>query len=62
MALTREQFEAQYAARSGVSVEWLRQHRTVRPCACGADECEGWQMVSHEAATEIDDPEQPAAR
>ena len=60
--MTAEEFERDYAERSGVTVEWLREHRTVRPCDCDYEKCEGWQMVSHEAATEIDDPEQPWAR
>lgn len=44
--MTREEFEQGYAERSGVSVEWLREHgREARPCDCGEDICEGWQMV-----------------
>jgi len=36
-----------YAARSKVTLEWLRSHgRDVRECHCGAPECEGWQMVN----------------
>lgn len=52
--MTAEEFERAYAARSGVSVEELRQYRTVRPCACGEPECEGWQSISHERAAEWD--------
>jgi hypothetical protein len=45
-AMTREEFEAAYAQRSGITVEALRAiGRVVRPCSCGADECEGWQSV-----------------
>ena len=44
-----EEFERQYAARSGVSVKWLRQQgRVVRPCQCDYEECEGWQSVNRE--------------
>lgn len=52
--MTAEEFEQAYARRSGVLVEWLRRYRTVRPCDCGADDCEGWQSLSHEAAKEYD--------
>lgn len=58
-----EQFERDYAERSGVTVEWLREYgRVVRPCDCGEDICTGWQSVSTERAAEIDDPTQPWAR
>jgi hypothetical protein len=59
---SREQFEREYAERSGMTVEKLREHRTVRSCDCGEDGCEGWQCVSHEVAADIDDPSQPWAR
>lgn len=40
-----EQFEAAYAARSGVTVEFLHQHgRWAEPCDCGTETCEGWAM------------------
>lgn len=39
-------FEEAYAKRSGVTVEWLRQHRIALPCQCGEPDCEGWAMVS----------------
>lgn len=52
--LTAEAFERAYARRSGFSVEILRKHRTVRPCDCGEDGCEGWQSISHERAAEYD--------
>ena len=58
-----EQFEKDYAERSGVTVEWLReQGRVVRPCDCGEDCCDGWQMVSRERAADIDDPTKPWVR
>jgi hypothetical protein len=44
--MTREEFEAAYAQRSGLTVDTLRAvGRVVRPCTCGASECEGWQSV-----------------
>lgn len=46
--MTPEEFEQAYADRSGVTVEWLRQHRTVRRCQCGDESCDGWAMVSIE--------------
>ena len=43
--MTAEEFEAAYAQRSGLSVEWLHQHgRYAEPCDCGDPECEGWAM------------------
>lgn len=62
VSLSAEEFERQYAERSGWAVEFLREYRTVRLCACGGDGCEGWQSVSFEAAAEIDDPAKPWAR
>jgi hypothetical protein len=42
-----EQFAAEYAARSGKTVEQLRQWgQGVFPCDCDYEECEGWQMVN----------------
>lgn len=44
--LTQQQFEDGYAARSGVTVDWLSRHgREARPCDCGSYDCEGWQMA-----------------
>jgi hypothetical protein len=54
VGVTADEFMRAYAARSKVTVEWLSQYRTVRPCDCEYDGCEGWQMVSHEHAAEID--------
>jgi len=60
--LTAEQFEREYAERGGITVERLRElGRVVRPCDCKEEGCEGWQSVSQERATEIDDPEKPWA-
>jgi hypothetical protein len=44
-SITAEEFEAAYAARSGVTVEFLHEHgrRAVR-CTCGEPDCEGWAM------------------
>jgi hypothetical protein len=60
--ISAEQFEREYAERSGVSIEWLRERKTIRPCDCGDPDCKGWQSISLEAAEEIDDPEKPWAR
>jgi hypothetical protein len=44
--MTKDEFEQGYAARSGVTVEWLHAHgREGRPCDCGEDGCDGWQMA-----------------
>lgn len=51
--MTREEFEAEYATRSGVTVEWLREHgQHVEACECGDAICTGWAMVGN-------GPEQP---
>lgn len=43
--MTEAEFEAGYAARSGVSVEWLHKRgRFAEPCDCGEPYCEGWAM------------------
>jgi hypothetical protein len=43
---TVEDFARAYAARSGVTVEWLKENgREARPCDCGEEGCEGWQMA-----------------
>jgi hypothetical protein len=60
---TAEDFERDYAERSGMTVERLRElGRVVRPCDCGEAGCEGWQSVSQEVAAEIDDPAIPWVR
>ena len=44
--MDKEEFESQYAQRSGVTVEWLHKYgRYGIPCDCGEDYCEGWQMI-----------------
>ena len=60
--ITADEFERQYAERSGMTVEELRGYLTVRPCECDYEDCEGWQMVPHEFAADIDDPAKPWAR
>jgi len=47
--MTAEEFERQYAARSGLTVEQLRElGRVVAPCDCEEDCCEGWQSTTPE--------------
>lgn len=51
--MTAEEFEKQYAARSGITVEQLREMgRIVAPCHCGEDMCEGWQSTTQERLDE----------
>lgn len=51
--MTGAEFEVAYAARSGVTVDWLRaQGRVVMPCECEQDGCEGWQSINRDAAIE----------
>lgn len=52
--MTAEEFERAYAERSGRTVEELRRYRTVRPCDCDYEGCEGWQSISYERAAEYD--------
>jgi hypothetical protein len=48
--MTRDDFERAYAIRSATTVEKLRAlGRVVRPCVCGADDCDGWQSVRVES-------------
>lgn len=43
--MTAAEFEARYAARSGVTVAWLHAHgRYAERCRCGWGMCEGWGM------------------
>jgi hypothetical protein len=43
--MTLAEFEAAYAARSGVTVEWLHSmERFGEPCDCEEPECEGFRM------------------
>lgn len=45
--MTRDEFAKAYADRSGLTVESLRElGREARPCDCGEEGCEGWQMVN----------------
>lgn len=49
--MTGEEFEAAYAARSGITVDSLRGlGRVVLPCDRGEDGCEGWQSISTDSA------------
>lgn len=44
-----EDFERDYAQRSGISVARLRElGRIVAPCLCGHDYCPGWQSISRQ--------------
>lgn len=53
--MTSEEFEKAYAERSGLTLEQLRTFRTVRPCQCGSEMCEGWQSLSFENARLYDE-------
>lgn len=49
--MTAEEWEAAYAARSGITVEELRAAgRVVVACDCGDEICEGWASVPADAA------------
>ena len=45
--MTREEFEAGYAERSKIPREYLHsQGMEARPCNCGEEGCQGWQMTT----------------
>ena len=45
--MTKDEFEEQYAERSGLTVARLQElGRGAVPCHCEYSECEGWQMVN----------------
>jgi hypothetical protein len=44
--ITAAEFEQQYAERSNMTIEQLREWREPAPCDCGDELCRGWQMVS----------------
>lgn len=52
--MTADEFENGYAERSKKTVSELRAlGRIVWPCACGEQECEGWQSISAENARDL---------
>ena len=58
--MTAEEFEAAYAARSGVTVDWLHEHgRFAEPCDCGEPECEGWAMGHQQEDAIMEDALRP---
>lgn len=52
--MTLDEFERQYAERSGVTVAWLHANdRFGVPCDCGEEGCEGWQMKHRTTLQEV---------
>lgn len=50
MTVTAEQFEREYAERSGTTVELLHHYGfRARPCDCDYEKCQGWQMLTDDA-------------
>lgn len=50
--MTAEEFEREYAERSGIPIEELRETEVVLPCACGEPRlCRGWAVVSKDPAS-----------
>ena len=48
--MTKEDFEATYAERSGMTVAYLRElGRMAIPCDCDSSDCRGWQMIHIES-------------
>jgi hypothetical protein len=51
--MTAEEFERQYAQRSGLTIEELRGlGRIVATCHCGEVTCQGWQFTTPERLAE----------
>jgi hypothetical protein len=49
--MTGDEFEAAYAAESGISVGRLRElGRVVVPCACGDPLCRGWASIPRDCS------------
>ena len=46
--ITAKQFEEEYAKRSGITVEELREHSVVVNCNCDYEKCEGWASITRE--------------
>lgn len=45
--VTRDEFEKKYTENSGITLEWLHDHRQFAvPCNCEYEKCHGWQMVT----------------
>ena len=43
--MTRDEFEARYAARSGITIAQLHAYgRYAELCRCDGEGCEGWAM------------------
>ena len=54
--MTGEEFEAQYAARSGVTVAQLHAFgRYAEPCDCDVDMCQGWAMGHQQEDAIVED-------
>ncbi len=45
--MTKQEFEAGYIGRSGITQESYDKDTVTLPCACGADNCEGWAAVGN---------------
>lgn len=43
--MRKEEFEAGYCERSGITREYFREHWVSLPCACEQDDCQGWAVV-----------------
>ncbi len=47
--ISKEQFEQEYAVKSGLTVDELREQGLhAEPCECDFILCRGWQMVSEQ--------------
>lgn len=51
--MTKNEFERAYARRSGITVKQLHKlGRYAKPCNCGEEICEGWQITSKQREAE----------
>jgi len=52
--MTRDEFEKQYADKSGVTIEWLHeQGQFASPCYCGEEGCDGWKIINTKGMTRV---------
>lgn len=49
--MNQDEFERDYAKRTGVTVTQFRDHMIGLPCACEDAECRGWAAVSRDPET-----------
>ncbi len=51
--MTKAEFIAGYAERSGTPKEKILKFMEAQPCDCGDALCKGWKMVSQKEPTDV---------